>query len=289
MKIIPIDVNADVINIVALGDIQYGNEGFSDKALRLFLQDVTEDSVNAPLSIIGTGDYIDAMSPSNRERYRASGLYSSLRRRIQSHTLRTLVHELFDRYLTPFAGQFAVLCRGHHWFNYEWEPDVDPNSIAEEQRLPGETPALTSDSHLARLLDTQLASHHVLVSYRFPSGRTYNVLAWHGAGNGVTLTYGLNKLVRASSGWEQIDAIFMGHTHKLGAVAETRLRVSEDGKDVIARSIPLVNSGSYLRGYLINDCAYPEDKGLNALALGGAMLRVRDVGTGYRNRISIYV
>lgn len=291
MKIIPVDVNADTINIVALGDLQYGNEGFSHTALSTFLEEVVEDAGHEPLSIIGTGDYIDAMSPSNRERYRASGLYSSVRRRIQSHTLQTLIEEVADQYLRPLLqyAQFAVLCRGHHWFTYDWEPDRDIGEIADSMGFPDEFPPTTSDEHLARLLDTTLANHHALISYRFRSGREYNVLAWHGEGNGQTLAYGLNKLAKRSSGWEKVDAIFMGHTHKLGAVAETRLRVADDGSDVIARNIPLVNSGSYLRGYLVNDCAYPEEKGLNALALGGAMLRVRDVGKSYRNRISIYV
>lgn len=288
MKIVPIRVQVETkdLHIAALGDIQFGNEGFSVKALTGFLTDMQEDSKGSTLSIIGTGDYVDAMTPSNRKRYRASGLYASAKRGIEDKYLLPLVLDLYDDYLKPFREHFAGLCMGHHWFNYEWGVDEGPESAAERQRLEGNA-AANSDEHLAKLLGCQAAKSHMLVSYEFPSGKTYNVLAWHGEGNGVTLTYGLNKLVRKSGGWEGIDAILMGHTHKLGGVAETRLRPTET--EILARNIPLVNSGSYLRGYLINETTYVEEYGLNALALGGAMLRVRGVKKGFRNRISLYV
>jgi hypothetical protein len=189
--------------------------------------------------------------------------------------------------LKPYKNNFAVLCMGHHWFEYKFQPGVTPDQAALIQGLKGEAPAQTSDEQLARLLGCRLVQSHVLVRYKFPSGKHYNVLAWHGSGNGQSLAYGLNKLVKKSAGWEGIDAIAMGHTHKLGAVAETRLQPT--ATKVVARNIPLVNSGSYLRGYVEDDVTYVEDAGLNALALGGAVIRVRDVKKGFRNRVAIYV
>jgi hypothetical protein len=245
-----------------------------------FLGEVEKDAVEGELSFIGTGDYIDALTPSNRARYRASGLYASARRRILDTTLHPLVTQV-AKLLAPMMWRTAVLCQGHHWFEY----DTDHPTLSKLQSL--RTPILHSDAYLASLLRTKFAPGHVMVNYNFKSGGTYRVLAWHGQGNGQTLAYGLNKLARKSGGWEGIDAILMGHTHKLGSLVETRLRL-ERGK-VRDRSIPLVNSGSYLRAYLINEQTYVEDAGLNGLALGGAAIRVRKKGRSIRARVALYV
>ena len=290
MKIIPINVVSDTLFIAALGDTHIGNEGFSGSALTSFIRAIKEDSRDHQLSCIGTGDYTDPFTPSNRTGYKQSGLYSSVMRRIQSKALMPLVND-FCAYLSPLKGHFAALVRGHHYWEFDYEPDLDPEKVTEEQGLKkGERPFRWSDDLIAHRLYAPLAAHHCIISYHFPSGRRYRVLVWHGEGSGQLLSHGLNKLARKSGGWEGIDCIVMGHNHILGSVAETRLRLSDDEDDVIARSIPLVNSGAFLKGYLVNDTTYVEEKGLNARALGGAMVRVRDEGgKSFRNRVSLYL
>lgn len=96
----------------------------------------------------------------------------------------------------------------------------------------------------------------------------------HGEGNGQSLAYGINKLLKLAGGWESVDAIISGHFHKLASAKTPRIRPSSDGKQLHERDIRLVTSGSFLKGYMLDDELYPEEKQWPPLSLGAAALSV---------------
>src|SRR5882672_622847 len=63
---------------------------------------------------LGMGDYIDAFSPSNRQRLRAAALYDTAEDVIDDKVME-LVDELFDKYLKPTKGRWLGLLHGHHF------------------------------------------------------------------------------------------------------------------------------------------------------------------------------
>lgn len=268
MKILEKKLDGNSVIIAPFGDLQYGNLACSVSYARRYLSFVEEmaHALNVPHYFIGTGDYMDLMSPSNRDRYKASGLYGSTRRTINDRTVVPIVEETREL-LSPMYGKTLTLHQGHHWMF------MDPPLIDDSGREQYHT-----DKWLASQLGAVFVEGAAIVKLAFPSGREYRILATHGQGNGSTPTYGLNKLSRDSKSWEAIDCFVMGHTHKVGIAAEIRLY--EENGQLRGRQTPLITSGAFMRSYLVGEMNYPEEKQLGSLALGGTMLYLSDRGDG---------
>lgn len=263
MKIYTRSVEKDVL-IAPLGDIQYGNEGFSKNYLTRYLNWVHTISKEnkAKVYFIGTGDYIDLMSPSNRDRYKKSGLYSSATRVIQDRTVIPLMSECAEL-LEYTNGKFLAFARGHHWMHFT-------------ERIDDE---YDTDSWLATSLQAPAPFEGAaIIRLEFPSGRKYRIHATHGQGNSQAVSYGLNKLARQAHSWENIDAFVMGHTHKLGLGVLAPL--SEEGGELKSRQIPLITSGAFLRSYVKDITTYSEEGQMWSLALGASVLRLTETGPG---------
>jgi hypothetical protein len=279
VRIIDVDVPDKPIAIAAIGDIQFtgtGNlqMGCSVKHLKEHLEWLANGShlKGHEVYYCGTGDMVDMMSPSNREAYRYSGIYSSSKRVI-SYQMKGIVDELAEIILPYMKGRTVTLCRGHHWFYFDdWKkhPDLFGADYSCED----------TDTYLGRLLGfskdgdppygvTEGLAH---ITFRWPNGATYQVLVTHGEGNGQTMTYGINKQAKLASLWEDIDAMIMGHTHKLASAKLGRMRISS--KKLVEREIRLITSGSFLKGYLVDDEVYAEMKQLGPLALGASAISV---------------
>src|SRR3990167_9828218 len=183
-----------------IGDVQYGNPGFSDgawsRAERAF-RTIKEQTDGAPLYIVGVGDYIDFMSPSNRAAYKASGIYSSSTRSIAERTARPLVDE-FLAMAKRLDGTWVAVLQGHHWADIVLD-------VGEDFDGDNGPPIGHSDQFIAEQLGAKFATSSALINFRIDS-KTFRLLAHHGGGGGQTLTYMLNKLIRKSGGWEGVDA-----------------------------------------------------------------------------------
>ncbi|MHC4371817.1 MAG: hypothetical protein ACYSW8_29755 [Planctomycetota bacterium] len=246
--------------IAPLGDIQYGNEGCSLKLLKEHLEWIDEDYGTADLRFIGTGDYIDLMSPSNRDRYKASGLYNSARRAIDA-TFAEYVQHLAELLKPHLEGKVTTLCRGHHWMGWEDDEWLFQNHPELTMGLPRD-----SDRYLSFLLGSHTNSAGnvrrnwgvtekvAYVSYVWPNGKRFNVLAFHGEGNGATLTYTLNKLDKFAGHWDDVDCIVMGHTHKLGGVPKQKLRGKTNASHCTGwsccQSLPRASKNSYINLFI---------------------------------------
>lgn len=279
MKLWNIKVPNKPLAIAALGDIQFTGKGprtqmgCSVSHLKEHLEWVTKglkfgSGRMHPLrdhhvQWIGTGDMVDLMSPSNRDRYRMSGLYSSTTR-VVDWRLAEIVEELAEILAPYMKGKVVTLCRGHHWFG--WESNKLP--YKDTDRYLGALLGM-EDKHNQGVTESQC-----IVTFEWPNGAKYRVLAMHGQGNGQTLAYGINKLMKLSGGWDCVDAIFSGHYHKLTSAKTPRLRVSETGNRILDRDIRLVTSGSFLRGYILDDELYPEMGQMPPLSIGSAAISV---------------
>ena len=271
MKLQTIQVPDKPLAVAALGDIQFtGSKPRTQMGCNIsHLKEHLDWAINGShlkghhVQWIDTGDNVDLMSPSNRDRYRMSGLYSSTTRVIDWH-LAEIVEELAE-IISPYVkGKLVTICRGHHWF--EWSSD--------------KLPFMDTERYLGALLGMEskpnpgVTESQTVVTFKWPNGAKYKVLAMHGEGNGQTLSYGINKLVRLMGGWDGIDAVISGHFHKLTAAKTPRLRVSQNGTKLLERDIRLLTSGSFLRGYMLDDEMYPETKQWPPLSLGSAALSV---------------
>lgn len=256
----------DVI-VCPIGDTQYGNPACSVKYVNRYLNWTKELAfrVGAQRRFIGTGDYLDLMSPSNRARYRASGLYSSTLRTLRDLAVEPTVRQTYELLGPHLTGETVALCQGHHWMHFDEEGLKDESGQEH----------FHSDKWLAAMVGAPFVQGAVLVKFVFPSGRIYRILATHGQGNGASLSYGINKLDKQSSSWEAIDAFAMGHSHKAGIVASTRIR-EEDGK-LVSRQVPLITCGGFMKAYLVDEVNYPEEQQLSSLALSATALRLTEV------------
>jgi hypothetical protein len=268
LKIFTEEMDQPVL-IAPLGDIQFTGtsphlkSGCSVGGLRRHLAWLkrTASQLGAKLSVIGVGDYVDLLSPSNREKYRAAGLYSNARRLVgysMSHIVEEL-GEIMKEHLDP--EDLVVLLRGHHYFLYDGDDGLS------EYR--------DSDEQLSDILGISSLPYNgaAYVQYKWPTTQ-YNVLASHGQGNGASLGYGLNKLDKMAGGFENVQAFAMGHTHKLGSVKKAKLSVRDDV--VVHNDVRLITTGAFLRGWMKDELQYPEEGQMPPLPIGGGALYVEE-------------
>lgn len=273
MKLFTKEVDRPALLIVPFGDIQFTGlnpktaGGCSVNALTEYLHFVRDMArrFDAQISFIGTGDYVDMMSPSNREAYKASGFYEP-NKRIFDVAFADIVVEL-SKVLLPYILPSEVLafCMGHHFFNYGTS-------------AVGEKFYQSTDHHLLDLIGVKNPAEKIVpaagyVEYKFPRAESYCGIFQHGEGNGQSLAYGLNKLDKMAGGFERVDFFVMGHTHKVGSVKKARLSIQNG--EIVDHDIRLITSGAFLKGWMKGETLYPEMKQLSPIPLGGSLILAR--------------
>ncbi len=287
MQICTIELESDqTLHLGIFGDLQYGNLSCEKEKAKRFLSKITNRFPDTRWLL--TGDYTDFMSPSNRERYRASGLYSDTTRAISFRALLPLVQETAEL-MAPIQGRIDAICQGHHYGFYDWE------SIARDKRrewlkVPDDVEVFEhSDLHLAYLLACKtFVEYAIVVRYVWPNGAQYQVLLWHGDGSGQTLAFGLNKIARAAGGWEGLNLVVMGHTHALGGLYASRSSIHPTKDELVFIPVGHVNAGSYLGAYTLEGTAYPEKGMLTPRGLGSPVITVEPYGQEFEVEISLH-
>lgn len=276
MRILEVPLTSDKVYLAPLGDIQFGSPQFSQRHWNRTVKRLKTYNEHVPVHVIGMGDYVDFMSPSNRGKYRASGHYTSTQRVVDQYLTRRLMLDTIN--LFPDELAYDALVRGHHYFNYSYQdyeeggiPDelfVTNESRGGELTLPNDT-----DHHLAMALGAELCEGTVYISYKFPDGREFNVLAAHGiAAGGI---YGLNALqkeIRRASGWRDVHLVLAGHSHQLAAFGVAKMSVRN--LILINETTLVVNTGSFLKGYSTEEKTYVEGAEYPPLALGHSIIQV---------------
>jgi hypothetical protein len=214
---------------------------------------------------IGMGDYIDYMSPSNRQRQAAAGLYDTAEQ-VMADKTRALVDELYAEYLRPTEGRWLGMLEGHHFAYLD----------------TGET----SDQYLCQKLKAPFLGTSAILGLAFPTHfgtRMVEVWAHHGAGGGQKAHAPILKLENMAAYWHA-DIFLIGHMTKRGAapIQRTRAVWQTSGPPVLRdQEIHLVGTGGWLKGYperarvgRTPRGGYVEQKMLTPVSLGAPLIRI---------------
>jgi hypothetical protein len=210
--------------VAPLGDLQYA--GRQGPTARDALKRHIAEALDREAWFLGMGDYIDFLSPSNRQRLRAAALYDTADEVIAAQA-KALVAELYEDFLQPTTGRWLGLLEGHHFFEVRGE---------------------TSDGWLADLLKAPLLGTSAFLKLD-PAG----VVLWahHGVGNSVLPSGPLNKLYHTSHGWVGADVYLIGHTTKLSAARLSRPMPRWERRDLTHGDILLVNTGGFAKSSVV--------------------------------------
>lgn len=250
------------IYLAPLGDIQY--TGRPEDIAGNHLDRHIQYCLSKGAWFLGTGDYVDLMSPSNRARLRAAGLYDNTQRTIEDKALE-LTHDLYKRHLEVTKDRWLGLVHGHHY--------ADCGA------------GRTTDQHLADALATVYLGTcaYIRLAFTGPGARDGHLNLWvhHGTGGGRAGA-SLNKLEVLSANWEA-DAFVMGHTTKLSTAPISRIYPSfcKGVGYLHHKRIYLVNAGGWSKGYSAGSKRdgraggdYVEAAMMSPAALGGSLLKV---------------
>lgn len=253
------------IIIAPIGDIQWSGE--DGPTAKDHLRRHIDKALKLGAYFIGMGDYIDFLSPSNRQRLRAAGLYDTAGKVIWDRAV-ALAGEVFYNFLEPTRGRWLGMLEGHHF--------------SEEQ---GDT----TDTILADWLNAPFLGTSCMVKLE-PSGKV--LYAHHGVGSGVMPAAGLNKLYHTSHGWGA-DVFLMGHNTKLAASKLSRPYPVWGKRDSEHRlehnDLVLVNTGGWSKSSIVGQTNgkfprgdYAEAKMLTPSPLNAPLLYISKRGIDVR-------
>lgn len=249
--------------LAPIGDIQYGSQGCAEDMLRAHIAKVLADDA----WLVGMGDYLDHMSPSNRRALMHANVdnYESARSLIDD-AVHGRVRDLASSCLADTKGRWLGLVLGDHIWTYE--------------------DGQTCDEHLANMMGAPCLGHSAIVSVvQKGVDRPLRIYVAHGAGSSVSATGKTLHLERLLGSFD-VDIVLMGHSHLLyGFKAERIKKVStKAGPDLYAEQRVGAITGSFLKGYEKRSSvqsrpagSYVEQKALRPVALGGLTIRCEPV------------
>ena len=251
------------INIMPIGDIQYGAEGCDVDRLKRHLKWGVDHNV----WFIGMGDYHDFLSPSNRRILKTSGLYDTAQNLIEQWYGEHLLE--LQSILEPTKDRWLGMLSGHHYFEF--------------------SDGTTTDTRLCQFLNTNFLGTCGYLTLTFEDHAkhvaTCKIWCHHGTGSGSNASSALNKLEKIAGGFDA-HIYLMGHQSKLGYAPLDYLDIVK-GKDgepmLIDRTKALVATGSFMRGYQAGSRlggtgrpsgSYVEQAMMTPAALGGSLITV---------------
>ncbi|MEE8114918.1 MAG: hypothetical protein V3T23_11270, partial [Nitrososphaerales archaeon] len=212
-----------------------------------------EDTYPNPL-YLGMGDYIDFMSPSNRDSIKKSKIYSQSREYIEDSAV-----DLANKFISLVEhtrGKWLGLLTGHHFYELK--------------------DGTTTDQHIASWLDAPYLGRcaHITVKYVNKNGKTdghLNIWAHHGEG---VRKYPAGKIIdNVAPHWPEVDLFFMGHMHESDSARIARYVVDSAG-DIVTRNSLAVVTGAWLEPYTAHVGSYIEDQVLRPRATGAPVVVV---------------
>jgi hypothetical protein len=261
------------IVVAPLGDMQWAGPRGST-ALDPLKRHI-ERCLEMDALFIGMGDYIDFMSPSNRQRMRAAALYDTAEDVIDDKAM-DLVQDIFDKALRPTKGRWLGLLEGHHFSTLK----------------TGET----TDQRLCQMLGARFLGTTALVRLQVvTNGTVGNVVFWahHGTGGGQKLAAPLNKLENLTPYWQGVDVFLQGHTTKSPAVPMNTVIPRWHGHgapDLVHKKTYLVSTGGFSKAYQVGSMQgrvprgdYAEQRMLNPAVIGAPIIRIVP-GMKFKNR-----
>lgn len=199
---------------------------------------------------IGTGDYLDFMSATERSSFKSGKFHDS--------TVSTL-EDLADKHVDAFyrdisfmQGRLVGLMEGNHYFQY--------------------SSGITSTQKLCEKLKCKYLGVVTMTRIKFYwKGKTVvkDIYAHHGKGAARLLGGSLNRVQQMAESAEA-DIYLMGHDHKgpIGFNPCIKLSQYMGHLQVVERKKFYGRTGSFLRGYVPDEVSYVADACLNPANLG---------------------
>jgi len=191
--------------------------------------------------LLGTGDWNDFMSTSERKRTKRSGLHETTISKLDKASKIDCDLMLDD--LKGTEDKWIGVLRGnHHWF-FE----------------TGELSGMESDEYYAKKLNCRfmgdLAYIRVRVNFKNHSqgaGNTIDIVACHGKAGGKLAGTTVNQVDDLRKIFPRADIYIMGHDHRRIAVPMSSLYIKNcpNGLRVKEHTQWLVRSGSFKRAYV---------------------------------------
>jgi len=264
-----INTPTEEFTIVPIGDVQVqdNDKMVAERMLRDHIKEVLDTQPN-PM-FIGMGDYIDLMSPSNRDKFSKGGFYDSTHEAMEAGAKR--LEERFLNIVRGTEGKWIGLHEGHHFVTFR--------------------DGTTTDQHLAAALGTTFlgtcAYTRIKVTKKDSEEARGIITLWSHHGEG-SRKYPASKLVEmVAPFWPNVDIFLMGHMHKADYQRMPRLDIQ--GQKVINKDVLAVVTGSWLKSYVIDESNYVEKKMLAPRSLGAPYIRVKPSsggrGSGFLRRL----
>lgn len=259
------------VTVIPIGDLQLGSQGVDIERFRRLIRWANEQNRNGhPNVFLGMGDYIDVMSPSNREAWKATRLYDSVRGAMEDKA--TELEQQFLREVRGTEGRWIGLLHGHHYFEH--------------------ADGTTSDTRIAEALQSTYLGTCAFVDLVFahPTHHRklyYTIWAHHGRGSGMMPHAPLNVLYRVMAHFDA-DCYMIGHQTKKAATPTTVLTYNHQTHRIKDRKKYLVGTGGYSLGYEQGsrnlggrpEGTYVEQGMMSPVSLGGVLLKIRPVFGG---------
>jgi hypothetical protein len=216
------------LTIAPLGDFQWA--GHNGPTAKDTLKRHIDRALKADAYFVGMGDYIDFVSPSNRKKLKAAGLYD-VAEQVLEDTAMKLMEECFEEFLKPTVGRWMGIVEGHHFFQGSgWTTD---EKLAEKLKCP-----FLGTAAYIRIPSIDMVFY-----------------VHHGVGSGVLPGVGLNKLYHVQGTLQGADIYLMGHNTKLAASPLGRTFPIWGKKradhELSHRNVWLVNTGGFSRSLLL--------------------------------------
>lgn len=211
--------------LTPIGDIQWSGDHGSTA------QDQLKRHIDKCLELdsyfIGTGDYIDFLSPSNRQRLASAELYDTAQDVIAEKAYE-LNLEVYEKFLKPTTGRWIGMVEGHHFYEGGGE---------------------TTDERLSGMLKTTFLGTSAFI--RIPRA-DFVIYVHHGTGGGTLPGAGLNKLYHVAAGLQGADVYLMGHNTKLATARLSRPFPKWDKKPTLQhRDVWVINCGGFSKSNVV--------------------------------------
>lgn len=266
MRHLTIPVKGDRLNIYPINDVQLGAQGCAVNEFEEYVREAADDPFGR---VLGIGDYIDGVSPSNRKLLLANfvrgELYDTARDALDSYARDKI--EAFKQLVAPTRKQWDAVLSGHHFWEYG---------------LKAGDARRNTDTDLAHYVNAPYGEAGELgaITYVFPGkGKMpeshLRVLFTHGQGGGSgSFASPLNQLEKLSRGFPA-EVFIIAHHHKLVAARIVKLNENlAEPTQLEASNGLIVCAGSWLRGYMPDMVTYAEEGLMPPLATGAPIIHV---------------
>lgn len=260
------------IKIIPLGDVHLGAAACDE---RLFKEVINTVAADPDAYWVLMGDAINAIGIRD-PRFSADDLAPWIR----ANMLADLAKAETDRFLKmiqPIAGKCLAALTGNHEETLKKynERDIHADIVAGIKSMGGMSP------------EEKLSLGYygwLQLSFRRSggSGKQININMHHGMGGGRSAGGKANRIQQ----WlwsHNADIVIFGHTHNTSVQVEAVESINTSGKVSVSKRFGLY-SGTFLRTGIEGRTTYSEEKGYNAIPLGGASITIRPF---HANSISV--